>query len=205
MKGTVKWFNDVKGYGFITDESGKDVFVHYSSIHMDGRKSLHEDDIVEFEIGEGTNGREQAVNVQVLYLCHLSNGYSTLNIDKQYLSEKLKAGCVVIRIEYDKDKNIEDVTSYANDIHAKSSYGCYVENKEQLSSSVIVERMTPIYTDNMWDIDKEVQSIINFEEFEREIADCDNCSIYVSKENADISDFGGAMELKFLEMLKANS
>lgn len=64
MKGTVKWFNDMKGYGFITDESGKDYFVHYTSIRMKGRKALCEDDHVEFEIGDGTNGREQAVNVQ---------------------------------------------------------------------------------------------------------------------------------------------
>lgn len=62
-KGTVKWFNNQKGYGFITSEEGNDVFVHYSSILMDGRKTLHEDDIVEFEIGEGTTGRKQAVNV----------------------------------------------------------------------------------------------------------------------------------------------
>lgn len=64
MKGTVKWFNDMKGYGFITDESGKDHFVHYTSIQMKGRKALCEDDHVEFEIGDGTNGREQAVNVR---------------------------------------------------------------------------------------------------------------------------------------------
>lgn len=64
MKGTVKWFNDMKGYGFITDESEKDYFVHYTSIRMKGRKALCEDDHVEFEIGDGTNGREQAVNVQ---------------------------------------------------------------------------------------------------------------------------------------------
>lgn len=64
MKGKVKFFNDVKGWGFITDESGNDVFVHFSNIQMmDGYKSLHEDDIVEFEIGEGSDGRGQAVNV----------------------------------------------------------------------------------------------------------------------------------------------
>lgn len=63
-KGTVKWFNNAKGYGFITDENGKDYFVHYSSIVMDGRKQLSECDIVEFEVGNGTTGREQAVNVQ---------------------------------------------------------------------------------------------------------------------------------------------
>lgn len=63
-RGTVKWFNDVKGYGFITDETGNDVFVHYSSIQMDGRKSLNQNDIVEFEIGEGSTGRTQAVNVK---------------------------------------------------------------------------------------------------------------------------------------------
>lgn len=63
-RGTVKWFNDVKGYGFITDENGNDVFVYYSSIQMEGRKSLNQNDIVEFEIGEDTTGRTQAVNVK---------------------------------------------------------------------------------------------------------------------------------------------
>lgn len=62
--GKVKWFNDAKGYGFITDEVGSDVFVYYSSIQMEGRKSLNQNDIVEFEIREGTTGRTQAVNVK---------------------------------------------------------------------------------------------------------------------------------------------
>lgn len=62
--GKVKWFSDMRGYGFITDEDGNDVFVHYSSIQMEGRKSLNQNDIVEFEIGEGTTGRTQAVNVK---------------------------------------------------------------------------------------------------------------------------------------------
>ena len=62
--GKVKWFNDAKGYGFITDEVGSDVFVYYSSIQMEGRKSLNQNDIVEFEIGEGKTGRTQAVNVK---------------------------------------------------------------------------------------------------------------------------------------------
>lgn len=62
--GKVEWFNDAKGYGFITDEVGSDVFVYYSSIQMEGRKSLNQNDIVEFEIGEGTTGRTQAVNVK---------------------------------------------------------------------------------------------------------------------------------------------
>lgn len=66
MKGTVKFFDGVKGWGFITDEEGNDVFVHYSSIQMEGRKSLNQDDIVEFEIGEGKDDRTQAVNVKVV-------------------------------------------------------------------------------------------------------------------------------------------
>ncbi len=61
-KGIVKWFNDQKGYGFITPESGKDVFVHYSAIQGDGFKTLAEGQAVEFEITNGPKG-EQAVNV----------------------------------------------------------------------------------------------------------------------------------------------
>lgn len=62
MKGTVKWFD--KGYGFITDSEGRDVFVHHSNIVMDGFRHLNEDDIVNFELGAGKDGREQAINVQ---------------------------------------------------------------------------------------------------------------------------------------------
>jgi CspA family cold shock protein len=55
-EGTVKWFNDAKGYGFIEQEEGPDVFVHHSDIDMSGFKSLAEGDQVSFEIGEGTKG-----------------------------------------------------------------------------------------------------------------------------------------------------
>ena len=61
-KGTVKWFNNQKGYGFISDESGNDVFVHYSGIAMDGFKSLEEGQVVEFDVTDGAKG-PQAVNV----------------------------------------------------------------------------------------------------------------------------------------------
>jgi CspA family cold shock protein len=61
-RGTVKWFSNQKGYGFITPESGKDVFVHHSAIQGDGYKTLEEGQAVEFEIQQGPKG-EQAVNV----------------------------------------------------------------------------------------------------------------------------------------------
>ena len=75
MKGTVKWFNNQKGYGFISDESGKDVqredeqgndvFVHYSGLNMEGFKSLDEGASVEFDVIDGAKG-PQAVNVTKL-------------------------------------------------------------------------------------------------------------------------------------------
>lgn len=63
MRGTVKWFSNQKGYGFIKDSEGNDVFLHYSAIQMEGFKNLNDGDIVEFEIGKGSTGKEQAVKV----------------------------------------------------------------------------------------------------------------------------------------------
>ena len=64
-KGTVKWFNIQKGYGFITAEDGKDVFVHFSGLNMEGFKTLEEGAAVEFDITDGAKG-PQAVNVEVV-------------------------------------------------------------------------------------------------------------------------------------------
>ncbi len=61
-KGTVKWFSNQKGYGFITPEDGKDVFVHHTAIQGDGYKTLEEGQKVEFEIQQGPKG-DQATNV----------------------------------------------------------------------------------------------------------------------------------------------
>ena len=63
IKGKVKWFNDAKGYGFIEQEGGEDVFVHFSAIAMDGFKTLAEGQEVEFDIVEGPKGK-QAANVK---------------------------------------------------------------------------------------------------------------------------------------------
>ncbi|MBQ2082695.1 MAG: cold-shock protein [Lachnospiraceae bacterium] len=61
-KGTVKWFNAQKGYGFITDENGSDIFVHFSGLQMEGYKTIDEGQKVEFEVIDGPKG-PQAVNV----------------------------------------------------------------------------------------------------------------------------------------------
>ncbi|MBD5392961.1 MAG: cold shock domain-containing protein [Lachnospiraceae bacterium] len=63
-KGTVKWFNAQKGYGFITAADGTDIFVHYSGISMDGYKTLMEGQEVTYDVQNGSNGT-QAVNVTV--------------------------------------------------------------------------------------------------------------------------------------------
>jgi CspA family cold shock protein len=64
-KGTVKWFNSAKGYGFISSDTGDDVFVHFSAIQGDGYKALEEGQQVEFEITQGEKG-PQATNVSKL-------------------------------------------------------------------------------------------------------------------------------------------
>lgn len=62
---TTKWFDGQKGYGFLVDsETKENVFVHYSNLIMDGYKSLHENDMVEYEIGADNDGRQQAINVK---------------------------------------------------------------------------------------------------------------------------------------------
>lgn len=62
MQGTVKWFNAKKGYGFISDEQGNEVFVHFSALNMDGFKELKDGEQVEFEVTDGEKG-PQAANV----------------------------------------------------------------------------------------------------------------------------------------------
>ena len=65
MKGTVKWFNDAKGFGFIASEAGEDVFVHFSGISGGGFKSLAEGDKVEFEVTKSDKGPKAANVVKV--------------------------------------------------------------------------------------------------------------------------------------------
>ncbi len=64
-KGTVKWFNNQKGYGFISDEQGNDIFVHFSGLNMEGYKTLEEGQAVEFEVTDSPKG-PQATNVTKL-------------------------------------------------------------------------------------------------------------------------------------------
>ena len=65
MTGKVKWFDSKKGYGFITAENGKEIFVHFSGMATDGFTSLNEGQSVQFEVGSGAKG-EQAINVTVV-------------------------------------------------------------------------------------------------------------------------------------------
>ena len=64
-QGTVKWFNEAKGFGFITQEDGTDVFAHYSEIQAQGFKTLNEGDIVSFDVAEGNKGLKASNIVKV--------------------------------------------------------------------------------------------------------------------------------------------
>ena len=64
LKGTVKWFNQEKGFGFITGEDGKDIFAHFSQIQKDGFKTLNENEEVTYDVIEGQKG-PQAANIKV--------------------------------------------------------------------------------------------------------------------------------------------
>lgn len=64
--GTVKWFNVDKGYGFISQDGGDDLFVHFSEIQSDGFKTLEENARVEFTVAAGNNGKDQATKVHAL-------------------------------------------------------------------------------------------------------------------------------------------
>jgi CspA family cold shock protein len=65
QKGTVKWFNDSKGFGFITPENGDDVFVHHTAIQAEGFKSLSDGDEVEFEVEQGEKGSKASNVVKI--------------------------------------------------------------------------------------------------------------------------------------------
>ncbi len=65
-EGTVKWFNPEKGYGFVSQKDGEDLFVHFSEIKMDGFKTLDEGQAVQFDVTTGQNGKLQASNVTKL-------------------------------------------------------------------------------------------------------------------------------------------
>lgn len=87
MRGTVKWFNAKKGYGFITDSNGADVFVHQTQIQMGGFRTLNEGDIVDFEIGTtDTSNRTQAINVQPVITLNMVK--RALHKDNYFLKER---------------------------------------------------------------------------------------------------------------------
>ena len=86
IKGNVKWFNESKGFGFITPEDGsKDVFVHFSAIQTNGFKTLAEGQRVEFEITNGAKG-PSAANVTALYFRQVSKNFKTRSLSGFFLA-----------------------------------------------------------------------------------------------------------------------
>jgi len=133
MKGTVKFFDGTKGWGFITDEAGNDVFVHYSSIQMEGRKSLKQNDIVEFEIGNGTTDRTQAVNVK-----RISNNKKYDDMTQAELTEEfiniIKQNYELIQFDQILEKDIikiDDVISIVRNLKRMPNFKEYCKGMTQ--------------------------------------------------------------------------
>lgn len=103
MQGTVKWFNNQNGYGFITDSECKDVFVHYNNIVMDGFRYLVKDDIVNFELGVGNDGREQAINVKLIVSIEVLK--NALKEDNLYI-QTMKDSYGVIKYQVVNQNNV---------------------------------------------------------------------------------------------------
>lgn len=91
MKGTTKWFNGQKGFGVISGDDGKEYFVHQSNIQMEGFRRLDEGDIVNFEVGIGGNGKEQAINVNPVLTLKMIK--CELKKDDLYVEEINKGDC----------------------------------------------------------------------------------------------------------------
>lgn len=103
---TVKWFNTQKGYGFLTDsETNEDVFCHYSQLQIEGFKSLHEDDMVEYELGmgAGNDSREQAINVKPILTRKMIE--DSLKEDNQHI-QTMKDGYGVTKYQVVDQNNV---------------------------------------------------------------------------------------------------
>lgn len=110
MQGTVRWFNAHKGYGFITDSEGRDVFVHQSSINMDGFRHLNRNDFVSFELGIGNNGKEQAVNVKPV-------------LTRKMIEDSLKEEGLYVKTMKDAYKMTKYIVVDANNVIQTSEHG----------------------------------------------------------------------------------
>lgn len=127
MRGTVKWFNNSRGYGLLKSEDGKDVFLHYSNIVMEGFKELEENDVVNFEFGVSSDGREQAVNVtpivttkmieealkeENLYLSTMRDAYGVkkyLVVDMNNVIQSHEQGMSLLEVASYAGMNIEEL------------------------------------------------------------------------------------------------
>lgn len=115
---TVKWFNAQKGYGFLVDsETKEDVFVHYSQLNMEGYKTLHEDDLVEYEVGAGADndGRQQAVNVQpILTLKMIEDALKEENLYVGNMKDAFGHDCYMVVDQYNVIQSNEQGMSFSD-------------------------------------------------------------------------------------------
>ena len=137
LRGTIKWFNDAKGFGFINHPDGKDVFVHYSTIQTEGFRTLVDGEMVEYEVTQGPKGLHAAK------VFRLSHSHASTNAESDKSTSPLRGSIEVERIS-ELENTADEAKSVITELSASNSSttlvrSVQVSQDQSISTNTIVE------------------------------------------------------------------